>query len=127
MSTVIYLGLINWLVTLILVESELTRPVRNWIDGQADMWATLVADGERDPDLRERWDVTKLVLSSKARYLIGCHLCAGTWIGFVLAGVFGGPISAGVVGVVSNGLLYKAIGHATLELTAAFKRHGVTA
>jgi hypothetical protein len=97
MATVVLLGLVNWIATTIVVESEFFRPLR---DGIAQI-------GERRPRHRAAWE--------KASYLVGCHLCTGTWIGLVQALVFGSPW-AGVPGLVAGGLVYKALGHLTLEL-----------
>lgn len=127
-STVLFLGLVNWLVTLILVESELTRPVREWVNGRRIKAEVCVEYPHRPREYRNiitcPW---RCRAWGKAHYLVGCHLCAGTWVGFMLAAAFGGPLASGVVGVVSNGLLYKAVGHVTLEVTAALKRTGAPA
>lgn len=90
-------GLVNWIATTILVESELFRPVRQWLERRTDSagqwwWA---------------WE--------KLRYLAGCHLCVGTWVGLTQAATFGSPWR-GVWGLLAGGLLYKAIGHLVLEL-----------
>lgn len=61
--TVLWAGLICWLVTLIIVESELFRPVR-----------------ERLTEIHP-----------KLAYLSGCHLCTGTWVGIGMALIISGP------------------------------------
>lgn len=107
-TTAIGLGLINWLITTIVVESELTRPLRDWVD--------------RTPTRRvKRWVPQRTTLRAKAAYLIGCHLCTGTWIGLAQALTVPhlGPFGTGITGWVLAGLLYKAIGHATLVLHKA--------
>lgn len=95
---VLFAGLVNWLVTLIIVESELFREVRDWVDTHAP---------------------------EKLRYLVHCHLCCGTWIGLALALVLPGPLVAvhPLLTWFLNGLLYKAVGHVTLEITAILKHH----
>lgn len=93
---ILWLGLVNWLATLILVEGVIFETPRAWLVQRAP--------------------------HPKLRYLLTCQLCAGTWVGFVLAALFGGPFGF----VLVDGLLYKAIGHATLEL-ASFLRYGAAA
>jgi|FLYL01.1.fsa_nt_gi hypothetical protein len=99
MHPVIALGLVNWIATTILVESELFRSVREYVDRRA--WDA-------------RWEWSRRVWN-KARYLIRCHLCTGTWVGLVQASVFGSPWD-GVTGWIAGGLLYRAVGHLVLEL-----------
>lgn len=86
--TVLFLGLVCWWATTIIVESEITRPLREWCERH---------------------------MHEKVAYLAHCHMCCGTWVGLALAAVFGGPFP-GFAGWVANGLLYKAIGHLVLEL-----------
>lgn len=100
-SLVIFLGLANWIITVILVESELSRPFRLWVSG-THFFAPA---------------------RPKLAYLVSCHLCTGTWVGLALALVAGSPVP-GVLGLVVGGLIYKAVGHVTLEVTAALKRVG---
>jgi hypothetical protein len=63
-SRVVYLGLVNWIITLIVTRSSLFAPIR-------------VAAAELHPRLGE---------------LATCPLCAGTWVGFYQALIVGGPL-----------------------------------
>ncbi len=93
---VLALGAVCWLVTTILVESELCRPLR---------------------DRLARW--------SKLHYLSSCALCTGTWVGLVLAAVTPyRPIAspAPFVSWLLAGLLYKAIGHLILAANNTLRR-----
>lgn len=118
-SLVIAAGLINWLATTIVVESEITRPLRDWLAFRR--MSTI-------PLPPEHTDAFKTVIVSydqrlspfyeKVAYLFGCHLCSGTWIGLAEAVAFGPVIASGLVGIVATGLLFKAVGHLTLELVA---------
>lgn len=81
-------GLINWLATTVIVEGKIFEPVRNRAHGEY------------------------------AKYFVGCHLCAGVWVGFIEAVVymaFGAafPFTSWWL-VLTNGLAFKAVGHLTL-------------
>jgi hypothetical protein len=55
----------------------------------------------------------------KLGYVLGCHLCSGTWVGFALAvAVPNTPFHLRwwLPTVVLNGLVIKGIGHALLEV-----------
>lgn len=125
--TIIALGLVNWLTTTIIVESELTRPLREWFkrkgtwqqtdeEWDAQYAAHLRGEEPPKPQLRLRaW--------RKAAYLVACHLCTGTWIGLVLAALgLVHPFGPGVLGWTLTGLLIKAIGHLTLVVHKAGER-----
>lgn len=127
LGTILGLGVVVWLATLILVESEFTRPLREWLDEQANLWTTVWNDGEpvwmnngyTDPD-HVRFDKTREVFWRKARYLAGCHLCAGCWIAAATVAVV--PVHAfraGFVGFVLDAALIKAVAHLTLVLHKA--------
>lgn len=105
---VLFLGLVTWIATTIVVESELFRPLRAWI-GMRGVARKLDRDTRR---LREDGSSR---LWAKAAYLVECPLCTGTWIGLVLAFTFGSPFP-GLPGTIAGGLLYKAIAHLVLEL-----------
>lgn len=134
---VIGLGLVTWLVTMIVVESEIVRPLREWIGMKADLWSTVWADGEpvwlnshgfgedfvpgryTDPD-HKRFDRTREVAWRKARYLFGCHLCSGCWIAAAVVAVQ--PLHvyrAGFVGFLFDAALVKAVAHLTLVVQKA--------
>lgn len=124
------LGLVCWLTTLILVESELARPVREFVDRCADRTGPrLLVAGQWVPDdgdpttaafatLRRGPRLTH-GLWRKLRYLVGCHLCTGTWVGLGLAWATSTRLAlTGAAGLVLGGLLVKAVGHVVLEVTA---------
>jgi len=115
MGTVIALGLINWLVTLLLVESEVTRPIREWVNNRY-LLTSIAYAVESTPTVHS--DGWKPVLWYKAKYFVGCQLCTGVWVGQVIAilTMWNKPLGSGVLGVVFAGLLYKAIGHLVLIL-----------
>lgn len=123
----IYLGLVNWLVTLVLVESELTRPVRDFFEDRrnaADEFAVVTMGNDDFTEAEQRTAQRRYTAWSKARYFVSCHLCAGTWVGLLLASLVPGarPLGGGALGLVLAGFLFKAIGHITLEITALMQR-----
>lgn len=89
MRELLALGLVNWIVTLILVEGVIFNDARDEIC-------------RRFP--------------GRVAYFVTCHLCAGTWVGLIL-GFFGGPFGDWHWFIL-NGLAIKAIGHVTLEVTS---------
>lgn len=99
---VVALGIVCWLTTLIVVESELFREPREFCTNRKG----------------------RGFCSNKLAYLVGCHLCTGTWIGLLIAVLTPAirPFGPGVLGLVLVGLTYKAIGHITLEVTALLQR-----
>lgn len=98
MILILLLGLVNWFGTLLVVESEFFRPLRDWT-------GTRAKNAERKLG-RLFW--------RKVDFMINCHMCAGTWVGFALA-AFAPPIfGAGVIPFLIVALLIKAIGHLTL-------------
>ena len=107
----IALGFVCWLVTTVIVESEMVRPIREWINNK---YTEAYDYPEYPATVRE--DGWKAVFWYKLKYLVGCHLCTGIWVGLILAALtpWVTPIAAGAMGVVLNGLLYKAIGHTVL-------------
>jgi hypothetical protein len=94
---ILWLGIVNWLVTLIMVEGAIFAPLRHWVKAH-DPW--------------------------KFGYLVHCHLCAGTWVGWALAVATPyRPIDSWpLIDVLLAGLTYKAVGHITLEATALMRR-----
>lgn len=103
-SLIVAAGLVNWLVTTIVVESELGRPVRDyvcrrraranrayWIKGDHSVW---------------RW----------LDFLLRCHLCVGVWVALAEVAWLGPVVGRGVAGFVFTALLVKAVGHLVLEL-----------
>lgn len=96
MIVLIALGLVNWLATLLVTESEFFRPLRDWIRQRA-----LHAERRFPVWL---WD--------KADYFITCPLCTGVWIGLALVPWAPALFGAGVIPFLLTALLIKAIGHA---------------
>ena len=84
-------GLVNWLATLILVEGKIFQWLRDLPEGEY------------------------------LRYLFGCHLCTGTWVGILEAiwltalAPYALPF-AGWWLVLANALAFKAAGHMFLVL-----------
>jgi len=105
---VLFLGLVNWVATEIVVTSIIFKDIREWTDNL----------GMR---LKKRHPRT----GEKLCYFLKCALCVGVWIGFVEALVFDGPLHSqltwiGWAAFVANGLLYKGVGHLLLQVNAWF-------
>lgn len=97
---VLALGAVTWLVTTIVVESEIFRPLREWV-------------GQRFGE------------ESKLAYLAHCHLCAGTWVGLLVAAASPyRPLASTLPlgGILLAGLLYKAIAHLILAINNTLRR-----
>ena len=77
------LGAAVWLVTLIIVESELFRPLRLWVRGRA----------LRSLARRRRTGV----VWDRLRYLVSCRLCTGVWVGQAVAHADGHGVLMGLV------------------------------
>jgi hypothetical protein len=86
---VLWLGLANWMAAYIITQGAVFQPVRDLV--------------HRHTHHRPR--------AHHLSYLTACFLCAGVWVGFAEAAVFGGPFR-GWAAIIINGLVYKAIGHA---------------
>lgn len=109
---VLYLGLVCWLATTVIVESVLFAPARVSVQ----RWAVRHGRprrGGRRPSWRD-----------SLAYLVGCHLCTGIWVGLAIALVAGGPFDQPLVGWALSGLTYKAIGHLVLEVVRLAARLG---
>lgn len=90
------LGAVVWFVTTVIVESELTRPIREAIVAR---------------------------FPGKVGYLVNCHMCAGTWVGLGVG--FLHPLALGsgwVVACLLSGLAYKAVGHLILGVNNLLER-----
>lgn len=94
MTEAIALGLACWIATMVVVESELFRPLREWLD--------------------RRYIKHGRVHQNKLRYLVSCHLCTGTWIALAIQAVAPIHVVTGVGAFVLNALFIKAIGHGAL-------------
>ncbi len=99
MELLIMLGLATWIATSIVVEAELFRDVRCFIDklhGRYDNWLTY-----------------------KLRYLIQCHMCTGIWVAAIVA-IFVPPVaSSGIVGWGLTALAIKGVAHLLLVIHKA--------
>lgn len=131
MFTAIAGGLINWITTNIIVESELTRPLREWVgrrrvaavvperkisritDDNVPVNGGWLCKGGPCTKPANRYRLRPVW--NKVAYLLGCHLCVGTWVGLVEAIILGPVIGTGVLGIILTALLFKAVGHLTLE------------
>jgi len=99
--TVLYGGLIVWLATLIIVESFIFQPLRDWLESKVI------------PSTNPRRSTTWYKLA----YLSRCQLCMGTWVGWIVAAFIPGPLP-----LFWCGLLYKAVAHCILEVTGLLRR-----
>lgn len=109
-EVVVFAGLVNWLATTIVVESELFRPLREWIGGKT--WQYTIYGGKTAREDHYEWQRPKLA------YFLGCHLCTGTWIGLAEACVLRPLPWSGLAGIAASGLLFKAVGHLVLDIVA---------
>ena len=121
-------GLVNWLATTILVEAKLLEPVRCWVAGRTPAAeAGWQHDDYGDP-IPLSWQDARpeYIRRPKLAYLVGCHLCTGTWVGLAMAGFVAGPFTAAVsfppAAFVLNGLLFKALGHSILHVANLLER-----
>ncbi len=114
-ALLVLLGFANWIATTILVESEVTRDWREWVDRRYNNADTKWQFNQDDKKLtRKRW------LWFKLRYLTGCHLCTGTWVGLAMgAFVSSAIVNVPVVGWLLSALVIKGIGHFILVLHKA--------
>lgn len=104
------LGLACWLLTTIVVESEITRSLREWVHGREEIAAHTIDLYE--PGERGAWRfVVESWVAHHVRYLLGCHLCTGVWVGLILALV---QPSSPLGNTILDGLAYKAIAHLVL-------------
>jgi hypothetical protein len=98
-TLIVLLGLAAWMATTVLVEGEIFRDFRELfdkLDTKYDNW-----------------------LTNKLRYLVGCHLCTGLWVGLVIAAFIPAVASSGVVGWVLTGLAIKGVAHLFLVIQKA--------
>lgn len=120
---VLYAALINWVATTVFVEASLFEPYRSWVIRRAERVATPTGlhklpyvwpEGTTEEQASNP-QIVYVKPWGKVAQLITCHLCLGTWVGFIEAAVFGGPFH-GWYAIIANGLLFKAGGHLILEL-----------
>lgn len=100
---VIALGLVNWIVTVIVTQNKVCEDVREFVE-HFGTWL--------EPKSKR--------LGGKVKYFASCPMCVGVWLGFAEAAAFGGPLHPhpSWASWIANGLLYKAIGHLVLQLSA---------
>lgn len=96
----VMLGVANWFATTLIVESELFRPVRDWVGNRYEDAAGTKTYGA--------W--------GKLHYLVSCHMCAGTWVALAMALFTPAVVNVPVVGWVLTALVIKGIGHLVLLL-----------
>lgn len=101
LTTVLFLGLVNWIATIIITESVIFEDVRAYVERRGKLL-----------------EATHPRAGRKLSYFVTCALCMGTWVGLVEALCFGGPLSFGILSFVANGLLFKALGHLFLQVNA---------
>jgi Protein of unknown function (DUF1360) len=134
-SLLLGLGLVNWLGTMLLVESEFFRPWRDWADHKhGDSIDRAISDPAFLEQFAQVGEVTETqvlgalqVTGSKfwreVRYFVHCHTCTGVWVGFALAACAVHPlILSGLVGFVLSALAIKAIGHVVLDIVAVLRK-----
>lgn len=107
-ALIIAYGLVNWWVTVLVVDSEFFRPLR-------EVFFNAYTNAER------KWSIA---FWDKLCYLVKCHMCTGTWVGFLLAAFAPAVFGPGWIGFILVALLIKAIGH--LVLTAWHLLEAVT-
>lgn len=116
---VVIAGLINWLVTLIVVEAAILTEARNCVR----------SFGERVKNDSSHCGATRF-LGGKIAYLVGCHLCVGVWVGFFeavildAAGFSPFQLHAWLWNVGFGTFAYKAIGHLTLQISNCLHQKG---
>ena len=126
MTVVLYFlafGLINWFATLLFVESEFFRPIREWIINYAAYWENLTevwrstAGRVPKPTVRRftvwYWRLSEAVWT-KLAYVCECHMCLGTWVALALVPWAPIVFGAGVIPYLLTAMLIKAIGHLIL-------------
>ncbi len=107
-GAVLGLSVVVWFVTLVIVEGEIFRPLRERIEE----WAA--THGTRNGDYRDR-----------LAYGFHCHMCCGVWVGLLGAGLTPyRPISSTLPAVswFLSGLLYKGVAHLILALNHLITR-----
>jgi hypothetical protein len=117
MVRAVEMGLVCWLATLVLVDGFVFATPRRAVK---DGGERLEAFGGRlvDAGRRVRCGRVCREVGGKIAYLPYCQLCTGVWVGLALAVAVPGPLAGQPFGVLLDGLLYKAVGHIVLELTA---------
>lgn len=136
-TLIIWLGLVNWLTVTIIVESEIFRPIREFVDNQQNAsidrqikdpaWLDQFTPGDTTPehvvDVMQR-TVHGSKVWREAHYFVSCHLCVGVWVGIVEVAFAGPQVLHGVAGYVAGALAFKAVGHLALEAVAVLKKAG---
>ncbi len=117
---IVLLGFANHLATSIITESEITRESRAFLErlhqrAVARLHSSAHIEAWSEEDYRApRWHAWAELITRKLSYLHGCHLCAGTWVGLVMAAFVPPIVSSGLVGWALTGLAIKGVGHIVL-------------
>lgn len=140
-----------WFLTTVLVEGEITRPIRDWFhqmlphDWRPTDWhGRPTALGEmrqnyrcsrcaaeaiesivtRTPIQVDSGPITcKSERHPKLAYLVSCHMCAGTWIGLAIGAVYPLPLHTNpIFSRLLSGLIYKAVAHLILAVNNLLER-----
>ena len=133
-------GLASWIITTILVEGVIFEDVRKWVQLQQDKADSRImglsfppteADRKKAADALMEMTLSGKTLTDvfgkpsrsallrswfwhKMRYLVGCHLCTGTWVSMVLALFLPAIVSPAFFGWAINAMIIKAVGHLVL-------------
>lgn len=112
-------GALNWFTTLVLVEGFIFKKRRERVKFQARRLAKWCLKCPSPGFMRRNLGAT----AQKMVYFVECHLCMGTWVGFVLASFMPVPVHIPAWGATTivNGLLFKAVGHMILEKTSTWR------
>lgn len=124
--TMILLGIAVWFATELVVDSRFFEPMRDWLESRYKEVRTKELRAYYDDDMAAAakdlliYHKTGPALTWKSgtlkwlTLLVSCKMCAGTWIGLLVA-LFVAPIvSVPLVGWVLTGLTLKGIAHLIL-------------
>lgn len=133
-TLIILLGLVNYITTEIVVDSEIFRPYREWVRNHyAASMEREIVDGAFAEAFAGRNDVTaeeinvamQSVRGSKfwreVAYFSQCKMCSGTWIAAIEVAVAGPLVLHGWTGYVAGALAVKAVGHLVLDFAYLLK------
>lgn len=125
-ALVLALGAVCWITTTIICESELFRPLRNYVKANRPLKykgpePTSLDEAKRLAVQEYRieqapWSIIRREsgLFKWLDFLLCCPLCVGVWVG--IAEAIYVQVRPGVAGFIFSALLYKAVGHLILEL-----------
>jgi hypothetical protein len=133
------LGLASWIITCVIVDSMLFAGMRRRVDKLHLLSIAYLIGATSDVDYqRKRMDILTRIdmgerielpvfrrglvdLTTKLKYLVGCHLCAGMWVSLAIAAFLPPVIGPWVVGWVLNGAIIKAVAHIVLGVQHALE------